>query len=78
MLIVGEMYKMKWSKQDLGFLLAEQLHDFGYRLLIDRHYIWMQPEFKYGGFMYYACVLCYVGDVIYICDYSLLTMRGIK
>ena len=59
-------------------LLAENLHDLGYRLSISDPDVWMIPPFKPGGFMFYEYVLCYVDDILCISDDPLQIMKGIQ
>ena len=78
MLIVREMYGLKFSGADFMALTYEQLHDFGYRTYIADPDVWVQPEVKSGGCMYYECVIFYVDDLICISDYSFCTIKVIQ
>ena len=78
MLVVRALYELKLYGADFKALLAERLHDLGYRPPISDPDVWMIPAVKPGGFMYYECVIFYVDDVIFISDNPLYTLKGIK
>ena len=49
MLVVRELYGLKSSGAAFRDLLAEHLHDLGYRPSIAEHYAWMRPSVQAGG-----------------------------
>ena len=51
MLVVMALYVLKLSGAAFRDLLAENLHDFGYRSSIAEPDVWMIPSVKIGGFM---------------------------
>ena len=57
MLVVRELYGLKFSGEYFRGLIAEQLHELGYRPSVSDPYGWMIPEVKTGWFMYYEYVL---------------------
>ena len=57
MLVVRELYGLKSSGEDFRALLAEKLHDLGYRQSIADFNVRMRPSLKPGGFMCYYYVL---------------------
>ena len=56
-LFVRELYGIKSSGAYCRALLAEQLHELGYRPQIADLDVWMRPVVKTGGFMYYEYVI---------------------
>ena len=78
MLVVRALYGLKSSGADFRALLAEQLHDLGYRPSKAEPYVWMRLSVKTDEFMYYEYVHFYVYDVLYISDDPLRTMKGIQ
>ena len=59
MLIVRVMYGTKSSGADFRALLADNIHNLGYRPLIVDPGVWIRPEAKPGGFVYYEYVTCF-------------------
>ena len=76
-IVVRELYGLKSSGVAFRGLLAEQLHNLGYRPSIDDPDAWTRTPVKTGGVMYYECVLLYVDGVICISDDPLRTMKYI-
>ena len=64
MLVVRALYGLKSSISAFRYLLGENFHDLGYRPSITETDIWMIPEVKPGGFIYYEYVLSYKDGVI--------------
>ena len=78
MLVGRDMYGLKSYVAAFRDPLDEQLHDLGYRPSIADTAIWMQPEVRPGGFVYYEYVLLYIDDVLCISDLPVCTMKLIQ
>jgi hypothetical protein len=59
-------------------LLAETLHDMGYRPTRADPDVWLRPAVKADGFEYYELVLCYVDDVLSMSANPKTTLRGLQ
>lgn len=78
MIIVRALYGLKSSGAAFRALLAETLHDLGYKPTKADPDVWIRPAVKPDGFEYYELVLCYVDDVLGISDDPMKTMSGIQ
>ena len=78
MLVVRSLYGLNFSEAALRALLAEQLHELGYKPSIDDPDVWMRLAVKPGGLMYYEYVICYVDDIMFISDDPLHIMKDIQ
>ena len=78
MIIVRALYGLKSSGVAFRALLAETLHDLGYKPSYADPDVWMRPAVKHNGFKYWEYVLCYVDDVLHISSEPEKTMNGIK
>ena len=78
MIVVRALYGLNLSGEDFRDLIDEQLHELGYMTSIADPDVWMIPEVKQGGFMYYEYVLCYVDDVLCISNDPICTMEVIQ
>ena len=78
MLVVRALYGLKSSGAAFRALLAEVLHDMGYRPSYADPDVWMRPGIKPCGFEYWEYVLCYVDDVLSISDKPMSTMKQIQ
>lgn len=78
MLIVRALYGLKSSGASFRSLLADRLHDLGYRTMKADPDVWMRPAVKENGFVYYEYILCYVDDVLRISDDPMKTMKCIN
>ena len=78
MIIVRTLYGLKSSGAAFRALLAETLHDLGYKPSYADPDVWMRPAVKHNGFKYWEYVLCYVDDVLHISSEPEKTMNGIK
>ena len=78
MLFVRAPYGVKSPGAYFSDLLAEQFRDLGYTPSIADPDVWMIPEVKPDGFMYYYNLLFYVDGVICISDYLICAMKGIQ
>ena len=59
-------------------MLAETLHNLGYKTTKADPDIWLNPAVKPDGFEYYELVLCYVDDVLCMSHDAMKTMKGIQ
>ena len=78
MLIVRALYGLKSSGAAFRSLLAETLHDLGYKPTKADPYVWLRPALKPDGFEYYELVLFYVDDVLCMSHDAMRTMKGIQ
>ena len=76
MIIVRALYGLKSSGAAFRALLAESLHDLGYKPSLADPDVYMRPAVKSNRFKYYEYVLTYVDDVLCISDNPMQTMRG--
>ena len=59
-------------------MLAETLHNLGYKPTKADPDVWLRPAVKPNGFEYYELVLCYVDNVLYMSHDAMRTMKGIQ
>ncbi len=78
MLVVRALYGLKSSGAAFRALLAETLHELGYKPTKADPDVWIRPATKANGFKYYEYILCYVDDVLSISDDPKKTMLGIQ
>ena len=75
MIIVRALYGLKSSGAAFRALLAETLHDIGYKPSYADPDVWLRPGIKPDGFEYWEMVLCYVDDVLSISHDPTRTMN---
>jgi hypothetical protein len=78
MLVVRALYGLKSSGAAFRALLAETLHELGYRPTKADPDVWIRAATKPNGFKYYEYILCYVDDVLSLSDDPKTTMLGIQ
>ena len=72
------LYGLKSAGAAFRALLAETLHDMGYRPTRADPDVWLRPAVKADGFEYYELVLCYVDDVLSMSADPKATLRGLQ
>ena len=77
MLVVRALYGLKSSGAAFRALLADKLHDMGYKPSLADPDVWIRPAVKPDGFEYYEMVLCYVDDVLAMSHIPERTMGAI-
>ena len=66
MIILRALYELKSSGAAFRSLLANQLHDIGYKSTKGGPDVWIRPAIKCDGYEYYEMVLLYVGNIFVI------------
>ena len=72
------LYGLKSAGAAFRALLAETLHDMGYRPTRADPDVWLRPAVKADGFEYYELVLCYVDDVLSMSADPKATLRALQ
>ena len=78
MIVVVNLYGLKYSGASFRALLAKTLYDIRYTPSKADPDIWIRPEVKPDGFEYYKMILCYVDDVLSISHDAMQTMKGMQ
>ena len=77
-LVKKALYGLKSAGAAFRALLAETLHDVGYKPTKADPDVWLRPAIKADGFQYYELVLCYVDDVLSISVDPEFTLGALK
>ncbi|KAI2504254.1 Reverse transcriptase (RNA-dependent DNA polymerase) [Fragilaria crotonensis] len=67
-LVKKALYGLKSAGAAFRSLLADTLHDIGYKPTKADPDVWLRPAVKANGFEYYELALCYVDDILCISD----------
>jgi Reverse transcriptase (RNA-dependent DNA polymerase) len=77
-LVKKALYGLKSAGAAFRALLADTLHDLGYRATKADPDVWLRPAVKANGFEYYEIVLCYVDDILSISVDPEATLKGLQ